>query len=241
MASNVYSGETAAIYLCNAGAATAVTMTTEALVDVSTYYGATARTMYSLSATGSPAPRHTKKFWDATATWTVFDNAAAMNSSLYTIQHLGGIITFNPAITSGHNITVTGKYLPFAQVAMAREWSLQVNRNVLDASVLGGNGWKASFPSFKSGTISFSQIYNTDAAFRDYFGDAASGDNTYAGLGLKLLVVLWVAYNSTTGNGLGYACYARANQAQLRAAVSDLENEQLSLEVDGKVYGINIG
>lgn len=222
----VYSGISASIYLANTTTAVGVAFD-ENLVDISGVNPA--RTIWTLP-TGSA--RLTKRFWDSTQTTTVYVNGTPVVSG-FTIQYIGGIIRFNPAAGAGV-VRVTGTYIPVTQVATASEWTLQVQRVIADASVLGGDGWKAAFPIQKAGSITFTHLLQSSTDYEDYFASTA-----YVEMGLKLLVVLWISRDATTGAGKGYACFARAGSAALAARPTEIEREQLNLESVGKVYAIN--
>jgi hypothetical protein len=67
----------------------------------------------------------TKNIWDRTTAVQVFDNAVAVNATnILSIDYLFGMVTFKPSYTVTGPITVTGKYLPMAQVAKAQSFTL---------------------------------------------------------------------------------------------------------------------
>lgn len=222
----VYSGVTASIFLANGDTFSSVGFD-ENLVDTDSGV----RKKFTL-ATGTA--RLTKRFWDSTATTKVYVNGVEQTDyTTFSIQWLGGVVTFANPIPGGQTVRVTGKYIAVTQVATATEWQLQIQRALADASILGDT-WKMSFPMQKSGTLSFAYLQQTSTDYQDYFTSAS-----FPALGLKLIVMLWVTRNSTTGTGFGYVTYARINSSSMRASNTELEKPQQNLEAYGKVYEIH--
>lgn len=77
----------------------------------------------------------TMRVWDPEAAVTVYADGTPMTTG-YTVYHAGGYITFSPTLTAGTAITVTGKYIPVAELCLAKSFSVDVTWNTEDATTI---------------------------------------------------------------------------------------------------------
>lgn len=164
-----------------------------------------------------------KRYWDPTvavivqtstdsgATWTT---AAA---STYTVQSVGGIVTFASALSAGEEVRASGNYYPWSLIAEAHEWTLNLDADTLEATVFQDT-WKEYKQGLRSGS----------ATVKRYFAD----DHFLGYLSGPVILVLFVDYTNT----IRYEGYARLKKDAVTAAVKDLIGESLDLDFDGEVY-----
>jgi len=145
----------------------------------------------------------------------------------YTFDDWTGTITFATAPAAGAAITanytyykavrVDGAYLPISQLGEAKEWTLDADVKILDATKLG-DAWEVKVAGQKSASVKLSRWW-IDGFF---LGQLTN----------PLVVVLYV--DSTAGTR--YEGYARLKSDSVKTAADALVEEDISLEIDGEVY-----
>lgn len=109
-----------------------------------------------------------KRIWSPTATITVKDSAVPTVES-FTINRLKGTITFGSA--SARTITVSGDYLPSADILEAFDYSLDLSANNEQDSAFGDE-WITREQTLKDVTGSFSQWRLVDNTMFDHLVNA---------------------------------------------------------------------
>lgn len=97
----------------------------------------------------------TKRVWDRTVTPTVNDGATQVTPT--SIDYLRGRVTLASAAAGA--VTITGNYLPMTTVAEATEYSTTWERQILDSTALGGDGWRTRALGLYDGSASLTIHY----------------------------------------------------------------------------------
>ena len=109
--------------------------------------GNVARTIYQI-VDGS------KRYWASRYPVAVYVNGAKVSSAEYVIAYASGSVYFTTPRAAGAVVTVTGYYLPdIYVVAECREWTLDIETDMLDAPELGSD-WE-SFVDGQTGATGF--------------------------------------------------------------------------------------
>jgi hypothetical protein len=165
------------------------------------------------------------RIWDPTVTPSFFDNAVPiLAADISSIDFLFGRVVFTGSKTGP--ITATGSYLPVWPVAEAKEFSAQMSRTILDTTVFTvSDTWKTKKAGLKeaSGTISSLDDLNTDI--------------DTGGTSRKLFDVLLNATGLVLdiqpgGSGNKWRYYILLDKEDLKAAVDDLVNSEISWQLN---------
>ena len=204
----IYKGYNAAVVVASG---TSSTFTTEATT------ASAGNTVYTITD-------RTKRFWDPTATTTVYYNGGAV-TSYASIQYPGGIVTWS--VTPGAQpVTVTGKAYPtLTPAAQAKEWSLEVAWDFVDSTMFG-NTMRQQTAVLRGATVTFNQFY---------------ADDTFHALARAGSPIGWQCYirydAGTPANDIYYCGYGIISGDSLNTAVDGLDTESLTLNVtDGPYY-----
>ena len=161
----------------------------------------------------------TKRYWDDTASFTVQTSPdgstwTTATAGTYTVQHVGGIITFGSARAAGTQVRVSGSYFTTTTVGQASEWSLQLTLDTTEVSTFGST-FKVYLPTKTSATGSVTEWWL---------------DGTFAALmGSRIILSL--------GTGAGrYEGYGYWNKESVKAATGDAISESLDFTFTGQVF-----
>lgn len=193
-----------------------VSFTNLSLVDSGTH------TVYSVGAGNSA-----KWYWDETQSFTVQTSPdgsswSTASPSTYTIQYVGGIITFQSAITGGTPScrVSAGYYMPYSVVARAKSVEINNMIDILDTTDFSSGGWKTKIAALAGSE------YKLDQWWIDTF---------YASmLGNRMVVS---AYSGRNANQR-FEGYAFIKDDSFKTAVSGVNEESITFESDGPVYAI---
>lgn len=162
-----------------------------------------------------------RRFSDPTVTPVVERDTgggySTVDASEYEWQDCGGIVKFTAQQGASDAIRVDYNYLPVSQLGGAKEWSLDLDVDLLDSTAFQ-DSWKRKTPGVKDGAVSVSK----------WFLDGSLLDQ----LGTLLVVVLYTDYD----NSLRYEAFAYMKSDSIKAAVDGLIEEELSLETHGDTY-----
>jgi len=147
---------------------------------------------------------------DSGVTWTT------VPASEYTVQHVGGKIIFAVAQAVGTLIRVDGAYLPISQLGEAKEWTLDADAKIIDATKFGDT-WEVKVVGQRSATVKLGRWW-MDGFFLSQITN-------------PLVVVLYI--DATAGTR--YEGYARLKADSVKTAANALVEEDLNLEVDGEL------
>lgn len=135
-------------------------------------------------------------------------------SSGYTVQYLGGKVTFGSAQAVGTQVRATAYYFTSTAVGQAYEWSVSLALDTVDVSTFG-DSYKAYIPVMRSATASISDWWLDETYLTD--------------LGAKVVLSL------DTGAGR-YEGYAWLAGNSVTAAVDNAVAETLDFSFDGEVF-----
>lgn len=149
-------------------------------------------------------------------TWTPAATTA------YTIQYVGGVVTFTSANAAGTQVRLhTGAYVPVSQCGQAHEWTLDPQVALVDTTSFGQT-WKQFTPVMKDATIKISR-YWLDSFFLTNMGD-------------KLVVALY----TDQPNNKRFACFAFLKQDSVKNLLAGVMEEDLSFTASGPVFFLTV-
>lgn len=112
----------------------------------------------------------TKRVWDRTATFTVFDNAVDHTADVDSFDYLFGTVTFDAAYTVTGPVTVSGTFLPMTDIAAAQSYTLTQTADAIDQTafdVAQGNGGKRVFiPGLRTVAVNLSGFWSSSSTWR---------------------------------------------------------------------------
>lgn len=173
-----------------------------------------------------PTASYAQRYWDATQTFTVQTSPNGSSGwatvTNYTIQYVGGNVTFSIANTNTF-VRVSGYYFTYSALGDGHSWDLSIDSDIYDTSVFT-NPWKVQIPGMLKASGTFAKFYN---------------DGTFLSLmGALMVVVLFTdaLIGPAPQYGPRYEAYAYLKQDQLKEAVNATVDESLSFEVTGQLY-----
>jgi len=195
-------GKLGAVYM-SSGSSIAMTDEATTCLDPGTY------TQYQITDTS-------KRYVDKDTAVTVKVNGTAQSSG-WTIDYVGGIITFDSALTDTDTVTVSGAYFNVSQVAGFFNWEVEINADELDTTEFGSS-WRTKLPVLL-GFNGRAEMWWADASF-------------LTNLGQDMIVVLYV----NTTNSYRYEGYAKFATDTINVPVDALINEPLTFQGEGELY-----
>lgn len=184
-----------------------------ALTDEPTTADAT-RTIYTIT---NPAHRALDKSVVPTVE-TSPDGTAWSPATGYRVQYPAGRVVFTAAQAAGTQVRLTGQYQPMVQSGQFTEWSADLEKDLLDSTVLGGDGWKTAVPGLRSMSGSLSGFWQDAYWFTLINTDAP--------------IVLWLDVDKNTP--ARYATYAFPTKDSVGVKVTDLVTEDVDFQGDGE-------
>jgi len=154
-----------------------------------------------------------KRRWDPTATFIVYDGGSPVDAGLYYLIHATGKVKFISA--PGGAVTVSGKYLTVSAFAQAMEWTLNAGFSLQPSAVFGAT-WEANTATMGKGTATVKRFANQDGYFHTNVG------NLFC---LELHIV---------SGAQKYACYGYADDS-LDLSNTGLAQENVSFTLSGAV------
>jgi len=175
----------------------------------------------------------TKRYWDRTST-LVFQqssNGSSWNTVTPTsVQHVGGIVIF-PSAAGGTNQAriASGGYLPYAAAGEIKDVGFDLSRDIAESTTLTTSSTPTRWRTYKGGLLGGSFKIGKFLA-----------DGTYANLATvstaDTLIASIVLDVATT---LRLECFGYLQKDGAKAAIGDLEMEDLDFIIDGAVYLTN--
>ncbi|HEX6956262.1 MAG TPA: hypothetical protein VF156_15415 [Agromyces sp.] len=187
----------------------AVAVTAEACTVMTTGQGAPAANQWWRITNNA------RRFADPTVAPTVKVGGVTQATNTYTWDPAGGLVKFN-SVMGAVTVTVDFSYLPITKVAGAKEWSLDMDTDLLEATTFG-DSWKRRVPGVKDATGSFNDWW-VDSSFLSQ-------------LGTRLGLVLYTDF----ANNLRYECFGWLKGESISSAVDGLVEDELSFEAEGNV------
>lgn len=132
----------------------------------------------------------------------------------FTINRLNGKITFDTVLV--RTVTVDGFYLPTTVAAEAKEFSVTLNTDILDATKFTSGGYKESAAGLNSAEGSISEFFSLDR----YFEDSLVA-------GSPIVVELYPDGTNPI------SMFAYVTSSEIGGAVADLVEESISFESTG--------
>lgn len=116
-----------------------------------------------------------KRVWDRSVTFTVFDNAVDQTANVVSYDYLFGKVTFDSAYTVTGPVTITGSYFPLATFSKAREFTLTQTANPFDTSdyqsVQANGGYRTHSAGLRNVSLELSGIQDVS---EDFIADLAA-------------------------------------------------------------------
>ena len=154
----------------------------------------------------------TKRILDPAVAVVVEDDATTVAASNYTVDHLGGRVTF------------AASYLPTLEVGTARSYSLGLMRSMLDKTVFGDTATdRRAGLADCSGTLERLDVGTADL-------DGGAGTVTLAGILAAGDYTLVKIVPDTGDTDSFFACWARLESDALSADVADLVTASVSFQ-----------
>lgn len=164
-----------------------------------------------------------KRYWDRGVTVLVEFSTnggstwATQAAGTYTLNYVGGVVTFPSAQAAGTIIRVSGNYYPYAQLGGGKEWDLTVDGNLVDTTTFGSGGWKSFTPVIKGGTVKMSRWWLDSSML--------------ANLANPLVAILYV----NQAAGTRYDGFVRLKASSVKTAVAGVVDESLEFALDGAI------
>ena len=166
----------------------------------------------------------TKRILDPAVAVVVEDDATTVAASNYTVDHLGGRVTFAASYTVNAAVTVTASYLPTLEVGTARSYSLGLMRSMLDKTVFGDTATdRRAGLADCSGTLERLDVGTDDL-------DGGAGTVTLAGILAAGDYTLVKIVPDTGDTDSFFACWARLESDALSTDVADLVTASVSFQ-----------
>lgn len=179
-------------------------------------------TTYTISAAA-------KRYWDPATiptvhvstdggvTWTV----AAANT--YTVQPCGGKIKFNAAQAAATQVEVDGNYLPYSSIAGGKEWNVDIDIKLEDASEFGDT-WKVQTAVQRSAKGKITKFWY-DGSMMAYITNAT--------------LCVFVLESDGASELPRYEGYGHLQAEAIKSAVAALMTDDLSFEIEGELYYVS--
>jgi hypothetical protein len=173
-----------------------------------------------------------KRHWDRTSTMpSVFVSGAtgSVNTDAKSINHVQGVVTFSTPHSTAATYTVDVDYLTSSYLAGGRNWSLDVNSNMIDVTAFSTSAtdpkWRTYLPGLSDAEVSIERFYGANStAFP--FWDALNAPSSN-------LIVELVPDNSA---GERYEGFARVAGFSPSVEIDGTADEGVTLQVDGTLY-----
>lgn len=170
----------------------------------------------------------TKRVLDRDTLPTVKDTAVAVDSSLYTLDYLFGVITFT-AVPSG-DVTVSGSYLPVGsseRIANVTTYELNMGGTLLDdtnlKSAQDSSGYRNRIYGLQDTSVSLSGFHDMSSAVEDALNNRSA---------------VLIDVDSVGIAGI-YRGWFKVENKNLSGGVDELESEDISLQLDDKLTSEN--
>lgn len=105
-----------------------------------------------------------KRYFDRSYPITVRVNGNVVTSG-FTINYLLGAVIFDAPLSSSDEVTISGRYIPVAEVAQGYEWSLEISANEIDATDFSSANFRSLVVVDKEATAKFSWWWGDEAFF----------------------------------------------------------------------------
>jgi hypothetical protein len=163
----------------------------------------------------------TKRYWDTSQPVVVETSTDGIDWAVatgYTVQHCGGRIIFNTALTAGTQVQVSASAYTVTEVASMYNWELEIEQEQEETTGFG-SGWTELTPTLRTFTGSC-EWYLADGRFSQYVGDK------------EYVFVLYVNENSNKR----YEFYGILTNSNIEVPVDGIVTESLDFSGKGQVY-----
>jgi hypothetical protein len=154
-------------------------------------------------------------------------------STDYVINPIGGRLTFNDPLAGAYPVrTQNGAYLPLITVGGGRGWSLDIQRNQLDATVFGDSTWAEFVNSIGGASGTIEGLWWDDDQMLDRLNETVpktvvlSLQHTYSGAAPTVAQPRFEFFANLHGIGID-------------TKFDDLINQSVDFTADGQVYYFN--
>ncbi|MFH2072385.1 MAG: hypothetical protein ABIJ75_05980 [Actinomycetota bacterium] len=170
-----------------------------------------------------------RRHWDRSLTSTPVvtqagATAVAIGSSNYVVDYAAGQVTFSTARSTAAAITLDINYMTASYVGLAKGWSLDVDVNLLETTVLSTlstatTQWRTYTPGLSGGSVTMPR-YLSDSTGRVFFDLQNVGND----LILELI--------PSTGAG-GFQGYGYVESDSNDVSIDGLAEETVTVKIDG--------
>ena len=162
-----------------------------------------------------------RRIWDRTVTPSFrSSNSAIPAGSVSNVDYLFGIVTF--ASTFAGPITGDITYLPLSAVAGANQFTLNLNRELLEDTDFTSTGWRSRNVGLQDATLSIESWTQLDNAFFDRITKSSVSE----------VVVVEVQHDNGSPSRTSRGFFL-TNTDNFGGAVAELETESLEFMLDG--------
>lgn len=113
----------------------------------------------------------TKRIWDRTAAFIVYDNAVDQTDEVESIDYLFGKVTFKSTYTVNGPVTVTGKSFPVSALGSYRGFTLTQQTDAVDTTdyptAQANNGYRTSQCGLRTVSLEVPGVYKAVNALKD--------------------------------------------------------------------------
>jgi hypothetical protein len=161
-----------------------------------------------------------KRYFDRNTSIVVRVNGNVITSG-YTVNYLLGAVTFSTQMATTDTVTISGAYIPVAEVGQGYEWSLEISANEVDATDFSSADFKSSVIIDKEATAKFSWWWGDEAFFN--------------ALNSQSSVIISLFTDDTTSLAR-YDCYAIPVASSVNADANELITEEIEFKVLELIY-----
>lgn len=217
-------GKSADLYIANG---TANVVTSQAMTAISVAAGAANGVTITTNQWFRPTTQ-ARRAADPTVTPTVYYNGVAVAATDYTFDPAGGIVKFNTS-PGALAVTIDYSYLTITQCGGGKEWNLNLEREVFDATKFGDT-WKSKALGDLTADIGINNWW-IDASMLNVLADIAYGPSSQKNPANRLFLSLYTNFSSN----LRYECYGWMKSDGVKAALAALIEEEVSFQSEGTV------
>ena len=173
-----------------------------------------------------------KRHWDRTSTapaiYVSGDTGVDISADIKSINYVQGIVTFTTPHSTATTITMDVDYLTASYLAGGRNWSVDVDTNMLDVTAFSTNStdvaWRTFLAGLNGAEISIERLFQSDTTAH-VFWDALNAPSS------NFIVEL-----VPDGGGNRYEAFTHVSQYSPSIEVDGTADEGVTLTVDGPLF-----
>jgi len=162
----------------------------------------------------------TKAYWDRDVQVVVSVNGNFVPANNYRVQHAGGRIYFYEPLDPLDVVEVSGAFVTVVTAVECREFTLNIEREMVDVTVFESDGWRERLPNIGSISGTVSGFYNVNNLFTERLLTQK-----------PLILELWANKDDPEF----FALYVVLESQELLAAVEGAVETSVSWQSDGEM------